>query len=66
MSDVTIKITKNGPLLISEEVKVLDQTTGELLEINPHERFNPANPQSLSKYYTKPSSVKPSYIGKIE
>ena len=33
MSDVTIKITKNGPLLISEEVKVLDQTTGELLEI---------------------------------
>ncbi len=33
MSDVTIKISKNGPLLIKEEVKVIDQATGKEVAI---------------------------------
>lgn len=33
MADVTIKISKNGPLLIKEEVKVVDMNTGEELRI---------------------------------
>lgn len=34
MSDVTIKISKNGPLLISEEVEVIDMNTGKPLQID--------------------------------
>jgi CDGSH-type Zn-finger protein len=33
MSDVTIQIAKNGPLLIKERVKVVDQATGNELVI---------------------------------
>jgi CDGSH-type Zn-finger protein len=33
MSEVTITISKNGPLLIKQSVKVIDQNTGEELEI---------------------------------
>ncbi|GAB4522390.1 MAG: hypothetical protein Tsb0020_40800 [Haliangiales bacterium] len=33
MSDITIKISKNGPLLISETVKVTDMNTGSDVEI---------------------------------
>jgi CDGSH-type Zn-finger protein len=34
MSDVTIKISKNGPLLVMHPVKVIDQDTGKELVIN--------------------------------
>lgn len=34
MSDVTIKIVKNGPLLVGEKVRVLDVDTGKYLEID--------------------------------
>ena len=34
MSDVTIKISKNGPLLVSDRVRVVDQNTGEELKID--------------------------------
>lgn len=34
MSDVTIKISKNGPLLIKEAVQVVDLDTGETLKID--------------------------------
>ncbi|WP_428265579.1 CDGSH iron-sulfur domain-containing protein [Haliangium sp.] len=34
MSDVTIKIAKNGPLLISEEVEVVDMDSGDKLAID--------------------------------
>lgn len=34
MSNVSIKIAKNGPLLISEPVTVIDQATGEELVID--------------------------------
>jgi CDGSH iron-sulfur domain-containing protein 3 len=33
MSDITIRIAKNGPLLISEPVKVIDQATGQEVQI---------------------------------
>ena len=33
MSDVTIRISKNGPLLIKERVQVIDQATGEEIAI---------------------------------
>jgi CDGSH iron-sulfur domain-containing protein 3 len=33
MSDVTIKISKNGPLLIMQPVKIIDQHTGTELVI---------------------------------
>ena len=34
MSDVTIKISKNGPLLVNEEVKVVDLATGNEVAID--------------------------------
>ena len=34
MSNVTVKITKNGPILITERVEVVDQATGKTLEID--------------------------------
>lgn len=34
MSDVTIKIAKNGPLLVNERVKVVDLATGEEVSID--------------------------------
>lgn len=33
MSNITIRISKNGPLLIKEPVTVIDQATGEELRI---------------------------------
>ncbi|MCG8425340.1 MAG: CDGSH iron-sulfur domain-containing protein [Proteobacteria bacterium] len=34
MSDVTITISKNGPLLVKQPVKVIDQATGDELAID--------------------------------
>lgn len=34
MSDVTIKISKNGPLLVMQPVKVIDQDSGKELDID--------------------------------
>ncbi len=33
MSDVTIQISKNGPLLVKETVKLVDMSTGEELQV---------------------------------
>lgn len=33
MADITIQISKNGPLLVKEQVKVVDMSTGEEVRI---------------------------------
>ena len=65
MSQVTITISKNGPLLIKEEVKVIDQNTGQELKIEKFPIALCRCGQSASKPYCDGTHSKCGFDGTL-
>ncbi|ACY17688.1 CDGSH iron-sulfur domain-containing protein [Haliangium ochraceum] len=65
MADVTIQISKNGPLLIKEPVKVVDMNTGDELQIEKFPIALCRCGQSVNKPYCDGAHSKCSFDGTL-